>query len=99
MICNYFSQLLGGYNLASAPCSCAKTVECAMIFIFCSFFSAFVMSCSFANQVLAQIDLWTNPGKYEVGVYMLDKKLGKLLQFYKYFSRKFDNNSSCLESN
>ena len=33
------------------------------------------MSCSFANQVLAQIDLWTNPGKYEVGVYMLDKKL------------------------
>jgi len=36
---------------------------------------SFVMSCSFANQVLAQIDLWTNPGKYEVGVYMLDKKL------------------------
>ena len=33
------------------------------------------MSCSFANQVLAQIDLWTNPGKYEVGVFMLDKKL------------------------
>merc|ERR1712200_246635 len=36
---------------------------------------SFVMSCSFANQVLAQIDLWTNPGKYEVGVYMLDEKL------------------------
>merc|ERR1739841_114914 len=36
---------------------------------------SFVMSCSFANQVLAQIDLWTNPGKYEVGVYMLDKEL------------------------
>merc|ERR1712156_774461 len=35
----------------------------------------FVMSCSFTNQVLAQLDLWTNPGKYEVGVYMLDKKL------------------------
>ena len=33
------------------------------------------MSCSFANQVLAQIDLWTNPGKYKVGVFMLDKKL------------------------
>ena len=33
------------------------------------------MSCSFANQVLAQIDLWTNPGKYEVGVFMLDKNL------------------------
>lgn len=36
---------------------------------------SFVMSCSFANQVLAQIDLWTNPGKYEVGVFMLEKKL------------------------
>merc|ERR1711952_572192 len=36
---------------------------------------SFVMSCSFANQVIAQIDLWTNPGKYEVGVFMLDKKL------------------------
>ena len=36
---------------------------------------SFVMSCSLANQVLAQIDLWTNPGKYEVGVFMLDKKL------------------------
>jgi len=36
---------------------------------------SFVMSCSFANQVLAQIDLWTNPGKYQVGVFMLEKKL------------------------
>merc|ERR1712024_165629 len=36
---------------------------------------SFVMSCSFANQVLAQIDLWTNPGKYKVGVFMLPKKL------------------------
>merc|ERR1712213_144606 len=32
---------------------------------------SFVMSCSFANQVLAQIDLWCNPGKYPVGVHML----------------------------
>ena len=60
--------------------TCAKTVECVMIFIFFCFFPAFVMSCSFANQVLAQIDLWTNPGKYEVGVFMLDKKLGKTSQ-------------------
>ena len=37
--------------------------------------SAFVMSCSFANQVLAQIDLWCNPGKYPVGVHMLPKTL------------------------
>jgi len=36
---------------------------------------SFVMSCSFSNQVLAQIDLWTNPGKYEVGVHMLPKTL------------------------
>ena len=33
------------------------------------------MSCSFSNQVLAQIDLWTNPGKYQVGVHMLPKLL------------------------
>jgi len=36
---------------------------------------SFVMSCSFANQVLAQIDLWCNPGKYPVGVHMLPKTL------------------------
>jgi len=36
---------------------------------------SFVMSCSFSNQVLAQIDLWCNPGKYEVGVHMLPKTL------------------------
>jgi len=36
---------------------------------------SFVMSCSFSNQVLAQIDLWTNPGKYAVGVHMLPKLL------------------------
>ena len=38
-------------------------------------FPAFVMSCSFSNQVLAQIDLWCNPGKYSVGVHMLPKIL------------------------
>ena len=36
---------------------------------------AFVMSNSFCNQVLAQIDLWQNPDKYEVGVYTLPKQL------------------------
>jgi len=36
---------------------------------------SFVMSCSFANQVLAQIDLFCNPGKYSVGVHMLPKTL------------------------
>jgi adenosylhomocysteinase len=33
------------------------------------------MSTSFANQVLAQIELWTNPGKYERRVYVLPKHL------------------------
>jgi len=36
---------------------------------------SFVMSASFTNQVLAQIDLWNNPGKYEVKVYVLSKEL------------------------
>lgn len=33
------------------------------------------MSASFTNQTLAQIELWTNPGKYEVKVYTLPKHL------------------------
>jgi adenosylhomocysteinase len=36
---------------------------------------SFVMSSSFTNQTLAQIELWTNPGKYEKKVYTLPKKL------------------------
>jgi adenosylhomocysteinase len=36
---------------------------------------AFVMSNSFANQVLAQIDLWQNRDKYEPAVYHLPKRL------------------------
>jgi len=36
---------------------------------------SFVMSNSFTNQVLAQIELWTNTEKYPLGVYMLPKKL------------------------
>lgn len=36
---------------------------------------SFVMSFSFSNQVLAQIELWTNPGKYENKVYVLPKIL------------------------
>ena len=36
---------------------------------------SFVMSTSFANQVLAQIDLWRNRDKYENIVYILPKKL------------------------
>ncbi|KAK2703434.1 hypothetical protein QYM36_018102 [Artemia franciscana] len=36
---------------------------------------SFVMSTSFSNQVLAQIELWTKPGQYAVGVHILPKKL------------------------
>lgn len=36
---------------------------------------SFVMSCSFANQVLAQIALWTNPKGFPLGVHMLPKEL------------------------
>ncbi|MDD2852451.1 MAG: adenosylhomocysteinase [Desulfuromonadaceae bacterium] len=36
---------------------------------------SYVMSSSFANQTIAQIELFCNPGKYPVGVYVLPKHL------------------------
>ncbi|HUD51625.1 adenosylhomocysteinase [Parvibaculum sp.] len=36
---------------------------------------SFVMSASFTNQTLAQIELWTKPGQYEKKVYTLPKTL------------------------
>ncbi len=36
---------------------------------------SFVMSNSFTNQILAQLDLWKNKDTYKVGVYRLPKKL------------------------
>ncbi len=36
---------------------------------------SFVMSNSFANQTLAQLDLWKNKDSYKVNVYVLPKKL------------------------
>ena len=36
---------------------------------------SYVMSSSFANQVLAQIELWTKRGEYAPGVYVLPKHL------------------------
>ncbi len=36
---------------------------------------SYVMSSSFANQVIAQIELFTNTERYPVGVYVLPKKL------------------------
>jgi adenosylhomocysteinase len=36
---------------------------------------SYVMSSSFANQVLAQVEIFSNPGKYKPGVYMLPRHL------------------------
>ncbi len=36
---------------------------------------SFVMSCSFSNQTLAQLELWANSDQYENKVYVLPKKL------------------------
>jgi len=40
---------------------------------------SFVMSNSFSNQVLAQMELWQNKGKYENKVYFLPKKLDEMV--------------------
>jgi len=40
---------------------------------------SFVMSNSFSNQVLAQIELWANANKYENKVYMLPKHLDEMV--------------------
>jgi adenosylhomocysteinase len=43
---------------------------------------SFVMSASFTNQTIAQMELWTNTGKYEKKVYVLptqlDEKVARL---------------------
>jgi len=43
---------------------------------------SFVMSNSFTNQVIAQIELWTKPGAYPVGVHMLPKKVRILIAVF-----------------
>ena len=40
---------------------------------------SFVMSNSFTNQILAQIELWKNSNKYENKVYMLPKNLDEMV--------------------
>lgn len=40
---------------------------------------SFVMSTSFANQVLAQIELWQNNENYALGVHILPKKLDEMV--------------------
>ncbi|MEO6570141.1 MAG: adenosylhomocysteinase [Ilumatobacteraceae bacterium] len=44
---------------------------------------SFVMSCSFSNQVIAQIELFTNTENYPLGVYVLPKHLDeKVARFH-----------------
>lgn len=40
---------------------------------------SFVMSTSFTNQVLAQLELWQHHDKYPLGVYVLPKKLDEMV--------------------
>jgi adenosylhomocysteinase len=40
---------------------------------------SFVMSCSFTNQVLAQMELQANDGRYAVGLYTLPKHLDEMV--------------------
>ena len=41
--------------------------------------SSFVMSTSFTNQVLAQLELWQHAGQYKIGVYVLPKHLDEMV--------------------
>ncbi len=43
---------------------------------------SFVMSASFSNQVLAQIELWENYSNYENKVYVLPKKLDEMVAMF-----------------
>ena len=43
---------------------------------------SFVMSASFSNQVLAQIELWENHHNYESKVYVLPKKLDEMVAMF-----------------
>jgi adenosylhomocysteinase len=44
--------------------------------------SSFVMSASFTNQVMAQLELWQHPEKYKVGLYVLPKHLDEQVASY-----------------
>lgn len=43
---------------------------------------SFVMSASFTNQVLAQLELWKNGENYDNKVYMLPKKLDEMVAVF-----------------
>jgi len=68
------------YNFAAAKGKPAHTIyvlaEGRLVNLGCATgHPSFVMSNSFANQTLAQIDLWKNKDVYKVDVYTLPKKL------------------------
>lgn len=44
---------------------------------------SFVMSNSFTNQVLAQIELWTRNEQYPVGIHILPKKVNRKKAYQK----------------
>jgi adenosylhomocysteinase len=57
---------------------------------------SFVMSASFTNQTLAQIELWTKPGKYKNKVYVLPKHLDeKVARLHLAQARRQAHRSSC----
>ena len=68
------------YSFAAAPGQAAHSIfvlaEGRLVNLGCATgHPSFVMSNSFANQTLAQIDLWANKDTYKVGVYVLPKHL------------------------
>jgi adenosylhomocysteinase len=68
------------YNFAAANGKPAHTIfvlaEGRLVNLGCATgHPSFVMSNSFANQTLAQLDLWKNKDTYKVDVYTLPKKL------------------------
>lgn len=60
---------------------------------------SFVMSNSFTNQVLAQIELWTKPEKYDpIGVFMLPKKVGEMSTYILYVNTRQMSHIRIMES-
>src|SRR5206468_1495648 len=68
---NALQAAMEGYEVATIE----NTLGRGDIYIAATGNPSFVMSNSFSNQVLAQLDLWQNRENYKVGVYVLPKKL------------------------
>merc|ERR1712228_772729 len=78
---NALQASMEGYEVTTVDDNCkTKTnivlAEGCLVNLGCAMgHPSFVMSNSFSNQVLAQMEIWCNEGKYPVGVHMLPKKL------------------------